>query len=98
MIGWTAQEKELAFHEYCGGDHLLDDGEWLNLCKQLNTSWKPHVPTVEEKCNNEFSSVAGTDGKMTWSEFDSNSPSEYMSGWTTQEKEIAFTTHAGSDA
>ena len=53
---------------------------------------------MEEKCEKQFNEMAGTDGKCSWTEFNSGRPSEYMNGWTAAEVEAAFNMYCGNDA
>ena len=53
MSNWSEQEMELAFNEFKGTDEFLTGAEWLSLCMQLNTEWKPEpppAPTPESEC------------------------------------------------
>ena len=48
MSGWTEEEIKKAYDDHSGFDGALNDKEWLRLCTELHTEWKPDVSETPE--------------------------------------------------
>lgn len=49
MDGWSDRLIKTAFDEYSGTNGVIGAGEWLNLCIELQTDWKPTIIKTPEE-------------------------------------------------
>ena len=53
--------------------------------------------TMDEKCTRQFGEMSGADLQCSWTEFNTNHPSDYMNNWTEKERQFAFDEYNGND-